>query len=457
MYCENCGAYIPDDARFCPECGMVLQSTPEPASMHCPNCGAELYPDSIFCENCGYKLSGGQPAYTAEIPPVPERARVSSVPPAPPTRPERQRVSDLPPAPPAQPGRQRVPSVPPAPPIPQRPPEKSIPQPPQPEERESTQRKEPKPKKKSGCIVALILLILLALAAGYYFLRVYEDETPIDRMFPGIRPTTESILTTAENVLTTAKTVLTKVPETISGITSKPTEEAAQVIDQPTEIVSQDIIQPTVTKAPVSQPTAASVPTIRPTATAIPAAKPTAAAGKSLWDSSKTVPDAQPTAAETVKRSYNANDYTTSESSKLQDFLWVTKDIYNGSLPAGIDRLNSFDELLGGWKAWIIDEPNGQNGTVMERLCQVNFGKDAGGSGMTITWVYVHNTKTDEGYTDYTSPTTFYGEMQNGRFHGLGIGSIDMTDFYVLNGHEYAVGTLHWPDNARGKVFLARP
>ena len=47
--------------------------------------------------------------------------------------------------------------------------------------------------------------------------------------------------------------------------------------------------------------------------------------------------------------------------------------------------------------------------------------------------------------------------MQIGRFYGLGIGSIDMTDFYILNGREYAVGTLHWPDNARGKVFLTRP
>ena len=442
MYCENCGAYIPDDARFCPECGSVVKSAPEPASQRCPNCGAEIEPDSHFCENCGHKLSGQQSA-GRDIPPVPERPRSTYMPSAPSAVSEQPRTSYNPPAPPA-PVRQR---------------ERSIPSAPQAAVRETVRTKEAKPKNNSGrgCIVALILLILLAMAAGYYFLRVYEGETPIDRMFPGIRPTTESILTTAENVLTTAKTVLTKVPETISGITSKPTEEAAQVIDQPTEIVSQDIIQPTVTKAPVSQPTAASVPTIRPTATAIPAAKPTAAAGKSLWDSSKTVPDVQPTAAETVKRSYNANDYTTSESSKLQDFLWVTKDIYNGSLPAGIDRLNSFDELLGGWKAWIIDEPNGQNGTVMERLCQVNFGKDAGGSGMTITWVYVHNTKTDEGYTDYTSPTTFYGEMQNGRFHGLGIGSIDMTDFYVLNGHEYAVGTLHWPDNARGKVFLARP
>ena len=107
---------------------------------------------------------------------------------------------------------------------------------------------------------------------------------------------------------------------------------------------------------------------------------------------------------------------------RLPDFLWVTHDIINGSLPAGSDRLTNFDELIGGWKAYIIDDLNGQYGSGIERLCNVNFSKDPNGNGMTFNWAYVYNTKTDESNTDYASPTAFYGNMQNGRFYGSGKG-----------------------------------
>ena len=322
MYCENCGASIPNDSRFCPECGKEQISDPETAVLRCPDCGTELEPDSLFCENCGRKLSG-QPA------------QKRAVPPASPARPERQKASDIPPIPPASPDRTR---------------DTSIPRAPQAAVRETISPGEPKAKKKSGCGTAvLIILILLVLAAGYYVWKVYDarPNDVIGRVISGIKPS----------------------------------------------------------------------------------------AGKT----------------------YDARNYSTSETARLQDFLWVTQDIVKGSLPAGHDRLTEFDELIGGWKAYIIDDLNGQYGSGIERLCQAAFTKDANGNGMTFTWAYIHNTKTDEGYNDYTPPTTFYGEMQNGSFHGLGTGSIDMTDFYVLNGHEYAIGTLHWPDAVTGTVFLVRP
>ena len=412
MFCENCGVHLPDNARFCPECGAVVKSAPEPASPRCPNCGAELEQDSFFCENCGYKLSDGA-AFTSERASTPESPHDPYVTPAPSAVPEKPQYSYIPPAPETNRSGSSVPSAPDA------------------LSREIVPPRETKPKKKGGCcVVVLILLVLLSLVAAYYILMVYEGETPIDRFFPGMKPTVQSLLSTA-------KTVLTKVPETISEIATKPTE-----------IVSQVIVQPT----------AASVPDIRPTATA---------AGSS-WDPARTVPtgqpdelisliNAKPTAAASVKTFYDPNQYSATEMSRLQDFLWVTQDIAHGTLPAGIDRLNSFDELLGSWKAWIIDDLDGQYGSGIERLCQVNFTKNANGNGMTFSWVYVHNTKIDEGYDDNTPPTTFFGEMQNGRFYGLGVGSIDMTDFYVLNGHEYAVGMLHWPDASKGTVFLVRP
>lgn len=49
MTCKHCQAELPDNARFCPECG-ALQP------MICPSCGAESRPGSKLCTACGKKL-----------------------------------------------------------------------------------------------------------------------------------------------------------------------------------------------------------------------------------------------------------------------------------------------------------------------------------------------------------------------------------------------------------------
>ena len=425
MYCENCGALIPDSAKFCPECGKAQSPglKAEPETLRCPYCGKELEPDSVFCENCGKKLNV-KDVRSDQIPSVSARPQSYTVPPVPPVQ-EKTYVPSTPP-------------VPPVPPAPSSAPVQTygtaIPAPPPAAVRGTA----PEKKKRSGCclavLIVLILLILLGLAAGYYFWKVYEGDNQIKSLISGFMPTVEMILTKAPEAISDVESVLTKVPETVSGLIIKPTDTAASVF----------------------QTTAPSVPSIPPTATT----------SVSLWDS---VPSAltdtpatsisilnMPT-SQPARRGYDPGYYSTTEMSRLQDFLWLTQDIVHGSLPAGIDRLTTFDELLGGWKAYIIDDLNGQYGSGIERLCTVNFSKDANGNGMTFNWSYVHNTKTDEGNTDFTPPTTFYGEMQNGRFYGLGTGSIDLTAFYELEDHEYAVGQLHWPDASIGTVFLVRP
>ena len=47
--CALCGAQMPANARFCPECGASVRRV-------CPECGTELSASAKFCPKCGKKI-----------------------------------------------------------------------------------------------------------------------------------------------------------------------------------------------------------------------------------------------------------------------------------------------------------------------------------------------------------------------------------------------------------------
>lgn len=47
--CAACGAALPANAKFCPECGASVKRV-------CPKCGTELAPTAKFCPECGTKV-----------------------------------------------------------------------------------------------------------------------------------------------------------------------------------------------------------------------------------------------------------------------------------------------------------------------------------------------------------------------------------------------------------------
>ncbi len=68
-FCRNCGTEIPDNSKFCPECGVVIeQEEKEPEEKRiCPKCNSEnIDPSTKKCLNCGYYLGG---ADTTSVPP----------------------------------------------------------------------------------------------------------------------------------------------------------------------------------------------------------------------------------------------------------------------------------------------------------------------------------------------------------------------------------------------------
>ena len=58
MKCLKCQFEIPDDSKFCLECGEKIETT-------CPQCGKKLPVGSKFCNECGYNLKEPE-----ETPPI---------------------------------------------------------------------------------------------------------------------------------------------------------------------------------------------------------------------------------------------------------------------------------------------------------------------------------------------------------------------------------------------------
>lgn len=55
MYCENCGASLRENAKFCDQCGTQVDAGAE-TKKYCSNCHAELEPGALFCPECGYQV-----------------------------------------------------------------------------------------------------------------------------------------------------------------------------------------------------------------------------------------------------------------------------------------------------------------------------------------------------------------------------------------------------------------
>ena len=65
--CPNCGNILPENAKFCMECGTKIEDIND-NEMICPSCGKKT-PKGKFCMECGHPLIRKCPSCGAEIPP----------------------------------------------------------------------------------------------------------------------------------------------------------------------------------------------------------------------------------------------------------------------------------------------------------------------------------------------------------------------------------------------------
>lgn len=76
MRCQSCGADLPEDARFCIECGsavtrtevstgstVVLPQTTQKSGLACSSCGAANPDFAIFCVQCGRRIASSGADY----------------------------------------------------------------------------------------------------------------------------------------------------------------------------------------------------------------------------------------------------------------------------------------------------------------------------------------------------------------------------------------------------------
>ena len=68
MYCENCGASLRENAKFCDQCGALVHIGEKE---YCQHCHAELEPGALFCPECGYRVVE-KPDPEPEPEPVPD-------------------------------------------------------------------------------------------------------------------------------------------------------------------------------------------------------------------------------------------------------------------------------------------------------------------------------------------------------------------------------------------------
>ncbi len=141
--------------------------------------------------------------------------------------------------------------------------------------------------------------------------------------------------------------------------------------------------------------------------------------------------------------------FDTSERPTAADFTWITPDIIAGRCPAESENMN-FPEALGGWKCYIWD------GEGIERFANMDFAGTEDNLRLTFDWYYTYVGSEGRGYDDNTPDSVYKGALA-GNVEAYGPGRVVLTDFYRMNDHQYAFGSIQWPDGISGHLTLVRP
>ncbi len=180
------------------------------------------------------------------------------------------------------------------------------------------------------------------------------------------------------------------------------------------------------------------------------AAEPGASTSQGVSDSSSSQQSTQSAAASSAATPASPKSFSTNEWPTLADFTWLTGETAKGNVPAGATRLTDLGVVTGGWKAYLYDSD-------MEWLLHVSIDVGQSDVAVALDWYYARDGATGQSHED-TTPTSFFsGTWDSGILDATGSGRVTLAAFWQQDGHQYAAGSLMWPDGNVSTLALVRP
>jgi hypothetical protein len=149
---------------------------------------------------------------------------------------------------------------------------------------------------------------------------------------------------------------------------------------------------------------------------------------------------------------------STQERPDLDDFLWYTEDVIENRVPEGAQVIDNTSPVLGGWKGFILYDPDNSYGEYSSELLNVTIEGSDDNLRLTLDWYLLLLPGDTQAYDETEmEDIVFEGEWIAGGIQAFGWGEIQLRRLYNLDGKQYAVGSLETPDGTPALVALVRP
>ncbi len=137
------------------------------------------------------------------------------------------------------------------------------------------------------------------------------------------------------------------------------------------------------------------------------------------------------------------------------DFDWYLSEVNSWGIPDGAMPIYDLGEILGEWKAYIHYDPENITGNPCDMRFNLDISPSQDGVTVLFDWYYVKYVQDDSPEYE-TSTTTYTGSWDGNKLHAKSKGSLEIDQFYELNGKQYAIGTITDHKNVPAVIALVR-
>ncbi len=149
---------------------------------------------------------------------------------------------------------------------------------------------------------------------------------------------------------------------------------------------------------------------------------------------------------------------STGEHPGLEDFYWYTEDVMENGVPEGAQIIDNVAYVLGGWKGFILYDPDNSYGANSAELLNATIESSDDNLRLTLDWYLMLIPGETEAYDETDmEDIVFEGEWIGGGIQVFGRGELRLRRLYDLDGKQYAFGSLETPDGIPALVALVRP